>query len=54
MLSRDNDSLFYFEALLFVASRCCGAVEVALNRDPEAVLQRHCPASGLAVVYSER
>ena len=30
-----------------------GAVEVDVNKDPEAVVQRLCPASGLAVVYAE-
>ena len=30
-----------------------GAVEVDVNRVPEAVVQRLCPAWGLAVVYNE-
>ena len=29
-----------------------GAVEVDVNRLPEAVVQRRCPAWGLAVVYN--
>lgn len=53
MLSRDNDSLFCFAALLSVASRRYGAVEVDVNRAPEAVVRRHCPASGLVVVYND-